>query len=298
MSAVAERRGWQQLAATCLLGWHLCSLDAPTVAVVWAMMLARLAGPQLGLAEVLVLGLGTWIVYVLDRVLDGTAGPDGETHLRDRHYFHRRHRRVMLGLCCLAAAWLMVLCRWMPLRLIVFYLALAVPVMVYGVRVHWGPLGSTQPARPIGQRRKEAAVALLFTAAVAAPAFMGAPVGSRLALLVISCLLAWLCWLNCGVISFAEAGFLVYGRAGRKEWLQLTRCALALAFAAAAVIGWEVGLSSGARCFPAAVGVLISCLLLLTLLVGCRNGRMGARRARVLADVGLLTPLLFLIGRS
>jgi hypothetical protein len=262
----------------------LCSLDAPTVAVVWAMLLGRLAGTHLRMAEVLVLGLGTWIVYVLDRVLDGMAG---EMHLRERHYFHRRHRTVMLGLCCVAGALLVVLCRWLPGRLVGFYLALGVPVLVYGVRVHWGLVRRTR-----APRGKEAAVALLFTAAVAAPALMGVQAGGRAALLVVSCLLAWLCWLNCLVISFSESAH------DSAEWLPIAGYGLALAFTALAVCGWGLGWSPGARSSPAAAGVLLSCLLLLGLVLGRRDGRMSARRVRVLADVGLLTPLIFLIGRS
>jgi hypothetical protein len=313
MPAVAEIRGWRWLAATCLVRWHLCSLDAPTVAVVWAIMLARLAGTRLRWAEVGVLGLGTWIVYVLDRVLDGVGAevrdrPVEETHLKERHYFHRRHRKVMLWLCGMAAVWVMVLCGRLPARLVGFYMALAVPVLAYGVRVHWRLMGGVRARRADGQRGKEAAVGLLFTAAVAAPALTGARDGSRSALLVISCLLAGLCWLNCGVISFSEAGDHLYGRdfhgqefhgqAGRREWLEIAGWALALAFVAAAVCGWGLGWSPGARSSPAAASILLSCLLLLRLLLGRRDGRMSARRVRVLADVGLLTPLLFLIGRS
>ena len=87
------------------LAWHLLSLDAPTVAVIWALLLARVAGVRPAPAGLSVLGVGTWLVYVADRTLDGLAGRE-TTRLRERHLFYARRRRVMLlaaggrGGCC------------------------------------------------------------------------------------------------------------------------------------------------------------------------------------------------------
>ena len=43
----------------------------------------------------LLLALGTWLVYVADRILDGTRA-DPSTPLRERHRFHARHRKAFL----------------------------------------------------------------------------------------------------------------------------------------------------------------------------------------------------------
>lgn len=91
--------------------WHLASLDAPTVAVTWAGALAWAAGVRLPGWSICVLGLLVWAIYVADRLLDARAGLVHPSRhlLQERHYFHWRHRRILLALgICLgsAAAWL------------------------------------------------------------------------------------------------------------------------------------------------------------------------------------------------
>ncbi len=50
--------------------WHLASLDAPTVAVVWTLAFAWAAGVHLDRWVLVLLASGTWTVYVGDRLLD------------------------------------------------------------------------------------------------------------------------------------------------------------------------------------------------------------------------------------
>ncbi|HZV59138.1 MAG TPA: hypothetical protein VFF42_02285, partial [Candidatus Eremiobacteraceae bacterium] len=93
--------------AAMLASWHLASLDAPTVAVVWGWGFAWTAGVRLAAWPLEVLGLVVWAVYVADRLLDtvGTARHD----LRERHHFHWRHRRILAPLATgagLVAAWI------------------------------------------------------------------------------------------------------------------------------------------------------------------------------------------------
>jgi hypothetical protein len=285
----------------CLLHWHLCSLDAPLIAIVWSIALQRLAGVGPQGAATLVLALGTWIVYVLDRVLDGAGYPQfvpGRTHLeerlweplRERHYFHLRHRRILLRLCCVAAVVLAMLCSRIPQRLVAFYLLLGIPVSLYGLLVHRRLLGPRRALATGVSPGKEAAVAALFTCAVAGPALIGAQPAVLPALLSAGLLLALLCWVNCALISDAEAA--TPNRRRRERLIGLTAT---LAFASAAVCGWALGSGPDARTLPAAAAVLLSCLLLL-LLLGMRHT--PALRLRVLADLALLTPLLFLIPHS
>jgi len=81
---------------------NLLSLDAPLVAVAWLYMLAKTWGisyhPN---HEYLVLGLGVWVVYVADRLLDGMVLADSP-RCQARHRFHVRHRRI-LGVLVLVA---------------------------------------------------------------------------------------------------------------------------------------------------------------------------------------------------
>ena len=85
--------------------WHLTSLDAPTVAVVWALAFAKADTVELPLWLPLLLGLVTWCVYVGDRLLDArSALRAGQIQsLRLRHRFHWRHRRALIPLACIAA---------------------------------------------------------------------------------------------------------------------------------------------------------------------------------------------------
>ncbi len=318
-----ETGGWRGALATCLVRWHLCSLDAPTVAVAWAAILARLVKVPLWASEGLVLALGTWIVYVLDRVLDGVhpcaggchadpgaawrvrhAPGHAPGHLQERHYFHARHRSRLLWLCCAAGALLALLCCWLPRRLVLLYLALALPVGAYSVWVH-APRKSPGRPSPGGRGNglaKEAAVAILFTAAVAVPALAGAAGSDRRALWIPLLLLAGLCWLNCTLISHAEAS--VGGNSRSRPWERLRLKGLALALLLAA--SWLCGLDPGRRgqaslsAEPAAAAMLLSCVALLGLLMrlgGQDQSPVEARRLRVLADLALLTPLLFLLPR-
>ncbi|MGC2300913.1 MAG: hypothetical protein WA476_19055, partial [Acidobacteriaceae bacterium] len=53
--------------------WHLLSLDAPTVAVLWAWSFARAADVHPSGSALAVLGIGTWLIYVADRLLDARS---------------------------------------------------------------------------------------------------------------------------------------------------------------------------------------------------------------------------------
>jgi hypothetical protein len=283
------RRVAAACAASCLVRWHLCSLDAPTVAVVWAMLLARTGGVRLQPAALLLLALGTWLVYVLDRVLDGTRGPGlAQERLEARHHFHYRHRRILLGLCGAGALLLGFLCARLPARLVEVYLLLGIPVAAYAASVHMR-LPGLEAAKLTGGY-KEICVALLFTAAVAAPSLVASAPSRSPAVLASACLLVPLCWLNCAFISHAEAP--AGTRAEQRRLRLLTASAVALALASGAECGLGYLLRSFGYGAAPALAVLLSAILLLALL---RRG--AAPGLRVLADLALLTPVLFVLGQ-
>ena len=60
--------------------WHLLSLDAPTVAVLWTWFIARTNHVHLPLASLAAMALAVWILYAADRFLD--ARLLDATHLR------------------------------------------------------------------------------------------------------------------------------------------------------------------------------------------------------------------------
>ena len=90
--------------------WHLLSLDAPTVAVLWAWLFARAMHLRLPSVAMLLLGLATWLLYVADRILHGLRKERREL-LRDRHIFPARHRRAFLSAALILAG----LSVWMAL---------------------------------------------------------------------------------------------------------------------------------------------------------------------------------------
>ena len=50
--------------------WHLLSLDAPTVAVLWTWFIAASVHIALPLTSLLAMGLVVWMLYAADRLLD------------------------------------------------------------------------------------------------------------------------------------------------------------------------------------------------------------------------------------
>ncbi len=57
------------------LYWHLLSLDAPTVAVLWAWSFDRAVGCPTPSVRSPCSALGTWLIYVADRLLDARPAP-------------------------------------------------------------------------------------------------------------------------------------------------------------------------------------------------------------------------------
>ncbi len=72
---------------------NILSLDAPIVAMLWQEALSRCYHVKLVPGFQLALGLAVWLIYLVDRTLDGMA--QTETHLLSaRHAFYRRHRKL------------------------------------------------------------------------------------------------------------------------------------------------------------------------------------------------------------
>jgi hypothetical protein len=187
-----------------LLLWHLASLDAPSVAVTWALAFAWVAGVHLDAWIPLLLACGTWTVYVGDRLLDAHRAITSEEldGLHERHYFHWRHRRLLVPLACVTAAVAVALVmRRMPVAARDRNAVLAAAALIYFSGVH-------SPARlPHWLRRmasKELLVGLLFTAGCAAPTLSRLP-SSDWQLFACLAIFAALAWVNCCAIESWES---------------------------------------------------------------------------------------------
>jgi len=282
----------RSLLASIPVYWHLLSLDAPTVAVLWAWTLARAVGAEIAGSTLAVLGLGTWLLYVADRLLDGRSGAPPRD-LRERHHFHARHRRPLLLTAIVTVVplvWLIVARMPAPARREdVWIFAVA---MVYFAIVHL----------PFPRIRfpRELVVATVFASACAVPAWSVAGY-AHTDLAVLVTIFAALCWLNCTAIHAWEsqdAPKTQAHTASRKPVVALL--ALAIAVASGAVLLAALH-NFGELCVAAAL--FASAMLFFAL---DRDFRRSLKRAeaealpsplamRVLADAILLTPLLLLI---
>ncbi len=117
-----------------LIWWHLTSLDAPTVAVCWCLALARVTHVHLPLWVPVALGLGTWSIYLGDRLMDAKRAL---APLRQRHWFHWKHRQILLpaAILSLAVALALVL-RRMPPAIRDRDALLALAAAVYFLAIH------------------------------------------------------------------------------------------------------------------------------------------------------------------
>lgn len=278
--------------------WHLSSLDAPTVAVVWALAFAWAAHVSLPAWTPILLALIAWPVYIADRLLDAHAAfRNAEVHrLRLRHHFHWRHRRLFIPLAAVSAsvaAWIIFAC--MPVAARERNSILAAAGLAYFSSVHAGrrfPRFLSRLLAPL--LAKETLVAIIFTTACALPALGRVangnsvhsispmwPLGFAMVYFI------FLAWLNCHSIErweSAEHGFRDRPGRGMLPWSIGIGCAgLLLAACLAPYHRIALLVASGAVA-----------TLLLALLDRLR-GVLTPLALRAAADLVLLTPLTFLL---
>lgn len=258
--------------------WHLLSLDAPTVAALWCWAFGVAARQHLSVGLPLALAMGTWLFYVADRLLDAHFAP-ADT-LRARHHFHRVHQGAFVVAALPVSVGLALLVARMPRSLLLEYVALGLLSLVYLACVHL-------PARPLRWFPKEFAVALLFAAATALPAWdearrRAAGMPRSHPLLLLCPLFAALCWLNCMAIDEWEA------EESPRLQSNLRARQLALLTAVGGLLCLGGLFNDGAR----ALAILAAASATLFLLLDRSRLQVSARR--IAADLVLLTPLLLL----
>ena len=288
--------------------WHLASLDAPTVAVVWSLAFAWTAGISLPHWVPLLLALATWSVYIGDRLLDVRAGlrsPALRT-LRERHYFHWRFRRILLPLALAAASAAAILIfTFMPAVARERNSVLAAAALAYFCGVH-GMNGPARPAFPLQlpQRTKEFLVGLLFTTGCVLPVWSRVHVSSNSSSLlwnlwIPAAYFAALAFLNCLSIARWESAEVPRIRPRSAEHdprFTISRQAHYLYAVVLAIAGLLLALFAPAtQARPAALLTAgAASALLLALLDSARN-RLTPCALRSAADLVLLTPLILLL---
>jgi hypothetical protein len=268
--------------------WHLLSMDAPTVAVLWTWFIARANQVHLPLASCIAMGLAVWMVYVTDRLLDarllGASAHQQPDELEARHLFHHEHRRAFLIGIAVAALILSALLPRLDVAAIHLYVIEGALLAVWFLILH-----ATHSAHRLP---KEIAVGLLFSAAIFIPTVAREP-SLRVALLPSAILFGVLCSLNCLFIyAWEHEG---PASASERPAHATTRFAIAHlpVFAVAATIA-VAALTlydpAGQKLIPAACG--LAAILLLAL--DRYRHRLTRTHLRAAADLALLTPILLL----
>lgn len=266
--------------------WHLLSLDAPTLAVLWAWSFVRAVGAPVSWIALAVLGLGTWLLYIADRLLDSRPG-SLRADLRQRHDFHARHRRAFLvgGMLALPPlGWLVAIMPGVARREDAFLFAAAV---VYFATVHL-------PLLRVRLRFiRELAVATIFACASAIPAWYASTAAHHDLVWIVGVFVA-LCWLNLSAIHAWE------NAQPPRRWSLLSTVAILIAVLSAMLMAAAAHHRS---IFLVLAAILGSALLLFALdrdFSRARrrpspHGELSLLALRILADAALLTPLLLLV---
>lgn len=243
---------------------NLLSLDAPIVALLWQILFVRCFHGSLGMLPAALLAVAVWLIYVADRTLDAWRG----SIERPRHEFYRRHWRAVLPVWIAvlgSGAWL----AWsrLPAPLFVEGAAVASGTGLYLAAVH------LTPGLMRREGSKESAVAVLFGLGASLAAWPGVQTSSDvLAILLFS----GLCWMNCTAIDDWERG--------RELRPSIIAAAALVALIAAGLLRDHRPILGAAETTGALGLVLLDRL----------RPRYSPEALRVLADVVLLTPILFL----
>ena len=255
------------------------------MAALWCWAFARAAGVRLPWFSPVLLGLGTWLIYISDRLLDGLKGE--AARLRERHHFYARHRAIFLVAGAAGGIFLLwLIVNRMPAPSRREDVALFAVAMLYFAAIHLSG-AAVQRWLP-----KELAVGAVFAAATAVPAWSRAAKHEQL--LPAVCLFAAICWLNCVAIERWERSPAALNRNWAvhfsTQWAALHLRTATISVFSAGAIALSLSLS---RSFP---GIYISCMASAALLfaIDCRRKRLSPMQLRILADAALLTPALFI----
>lgn len=265
-----------------LFVFHLCSLDATAVAVAWQLLFERSLGVPIHWPATAALAITVWVVYAGDRLMDVTLHP-GTVHHSLRHQFHWDHKHVLAGVAMAALAGLAFVTSRLRIQLFENGCLLGCFVVGYFGIIHLLP----------AQRRKwfpkELAVGAVFAAGTCLAAFSG---GREVSTSVIpGVFFAGLCCLNCAAIEVWE------WRDGGSQpsskphpvtlWIwQHLRALVQMSAAAAALLLLLPGLQ------PLFAALLTSASAFYCLERSRHN--LPIHTVRVLADLPLLSPVLFL----
>ncbi len=286
--------------------WHLLSLDAPTVAALWTLFIARCSHLILPWTAPAAMFVAVWMIYAADRLLDARlldAHPNPD--LEARHRFHHRYRTTFLAFIVLASFALTTLLRRIDPSSLDLYVLLATFLAAWMLLIHIHP----QPNTTTRRLPKELAVGIFFPAAIFIPTLARTTPGPtairflgwtaawlRPSLLPAAILFACVCTLNCLCLYAWEHPATLHKDQPSRLQAHWTTCwaiahlpQLALAILTASTIA---SFSHSVTIALPAFACSLSTAALLALHHFRR--RLSPLHLRAAADLVLLTPLLLL----
>ena len=263
------------------------SLDAPAVAVLWQWQLARAAGAALATSRAVILGAAVWLVYSADRWIEGRRLETDAIRTQRHYFYHRWSGPVAVVWVIVALAGLTEAFTRLNGREIAAGLLLLTPVLIY--LISHQHLHRHSPWRV----PKEICVGFLFGAGVAV--FVAVAPGARLGGLTGPlALFTLLCFGNCALISSWETAVdhshdqMSFARQFPRGVAVSRGLPWILAGIAAVMGARSSAAARSAFSCASASGALLG-------LVDAAERRIGRERARVLADVALMTPVVPLL---
>jgi len=250
----------------------------------------------------LVLALATWAIYICDRLLDARAGlcEAALVNLRERHYFHWRHRRVFFALASGAMALAAGTClSLLPATLDQRGVVLAAVSVAYFSGVHVRLDKRDRTVRFLTRNlSKELLVAVLFAAGCMLPEW---PRTHSLATPKIGLWQFWIpgiyfaavVWLNCWCIERWESAPTAFAK--RKPGIKgpqiLTSGACRTAILVALCGGLLALLAPASEAQSAALLTAGTATALMLSLLDRLRPRMTPLSLRASADLVMLTPM-------
>lgn len=269
---------------------NLLSLDAPLVSVAWLYIFAKTwRVDYLPWEAYVALGLVVWVIYVTDRLLDGTM-QGGQGRFQARHEFHRKHS-IAFRLAAFVAGLTAVL-------LVIFGL----PVTIYG----YGVIGAimvagffslslfSQPAPDEVPYTKNILAGLSFAygTALLAHAYTGSSVDELIRSPELVCF-AVLCILNIFAVDLWEDG----NRSSDLETRASDELALTLPLTLLGAASLVFAVKDPDLTTRPFFYAILTGAALLQILNRTRS-RFDKQMLRVLADAALLAPFLIFVAFS
>lgn len=240
---------------------NILALDAPIVALVWQNFFSKTFNVEISFTEKAVLFFTVWLIYLLDHFLDSRKG----IHRTQRHLFARRNPKITLLLISLTFGASILLSFTLSKRLIIGGMILAIVICIYLIVVH-----SNLTDLIIKKNCKELLVGIGFGTGVALPVIISdLSIITWLPSVTLFCLI---CWANCKLIENWESDNMRFSKTDILLIMFLFCC-----------------MFFSKNYFVIASIISMTSFLMINNFVASKNIQLS----RVLADVSLLSPLVF-----